>query len=488
MDFLDPKKRRRRDILNVVGYSLIAIALLFAVRILFYQASGYGLDKEGKVVQSGLLFAASTPSPAEMRINGVLNKAKTNARLSLVSGQYSISYSKAGYRTWQNRFTMDGGGIVRLDYATLFPTQLVTTVTKKYTANVGLTTQSPDRRWLLVQLPGSDAQFDLYDLKNPKLAPTQLQVPTGLTTEGTANSWELEEWSNDNQHVLLNHIHDGTNEFILLDRTDATKSVNLNNLLGVNPTKLSLIDKKYDRYYVYDAAAQTLKTSRLDAPTPQTYLTDVLQYQSYGSDVMLYASSKTTTPGKVGIVLLMSNKSYFLREVSGNTNYLLNLTKYSGDWYVALGAQSENKVYVYKNPDSQLSSSLGLLVPVSVLKTTAPNRLTFSSNARFIAAENGSQFSAYDAEVDKTYSYDTHKTLDAPQQYASWMDGNRLMYVSAGKLVVFDFDHANMQTLSASDPSHLAFFAPNYKYVYTLAPATDGQQLSSTALFTPADL
>lgn len=489
MDFLDPKKRRRRDILNIVGYGLIAIALVFAVRILFYQASGFGIDKDGKVVQSGLVFVASSPSGAEVRINGVLDKARTDARLSLVSGNYNISYSREGYHSWQQTVDVDGGKIVRLDYATLFPKKLVTTNVKKYGGAVGLATQSPDRRWLLVQQPGSETVFDQYDLKNPKLAPTQLTVPESVITKGTTDSWTLGEWSNDNEHVLLSHIHDGATEFIMLDRTDMTKSVNLNKLLSVNPTKISLVDKKYDRYYLFDASAQTLQTARLDSPTPEAYLSNVLEYQSYGDDVMLYASSKTTTNGKVGIVLLLGGKSYFLREVSGNTSYLLNLTQYDGKWYVAIGAKSENKVYVYKDPNVQLGSNLGLLVPVSVLKTAQPTRLSFSSNARFIMAENASQFSVYDAEVNKAYQYDTKLPLDAPQQYANWMDGSRLMYVSGGKLVVFDFNHTNIQTLTAADPAHTPFFIPNYRSVYQVAPAAAGSQsLTSTALRTPADL
>jgi hypothetical protein len=489
MDFLDPNKRRRRDILNIVGYGLIAIALVFAVRILFYQASGFGIDKNGKVVQSGLVFVASSPSGADVRINGVLNKAQTDARLSLVSGNYSISYSREGYNTWQQSINVDGGKIVRLDYATLFPKKLVTVDVKKYAGTVGFATQSPDRRWLLVQQPGSETVFDQYDLKNPKLAPTQLTVPETVITKGAADSWVLGEWSNDNKHVLLNHVHDGVSEFVILDRTDTTKSVNLNTLLGVNPTKISLVDKKYDRYYLFDAAAQTLKTAQLDAPSPQAYLADVLEYQSYGDDVMLYASSKTTTNGKVGIVLLLGGKSYFLREVSGNTTYLLNLTQYDNKWYVAIGAKSENKVYVYKDPNIQLSSNLGLLVPAGVLKTVQPTRLSFSSNARFIMAENGSQFAVYDAEVNKAYQYDTKLPLDAPQQYANWMDGSRLMYVSGGKLVVFDFNHANTQTLAAADPAFTPFFIPDYRSVYQLVPAAAGSQtLTSTALRTPADL
>jgi hypothetical protein len=489
MDFLDPKKRRRRDILNIIGYGLIAIALVFAVRILFYQASGFGLNKNGKVIQNGLVFVASSPSGAQVRVNGELNKAQTNARLSLESGNYSFNFSREGYHPWQQSVNLDGGKIVRLDYATLFPKKLVTTSVKKYTGATGLTTQSPDHRWLVVQQPGSETVFDVYDVKNPKPLTTTITIPETIITKGAADGWALDEWSNDNQHVLLSHIHDGVTEFILVDRVDPTKSVNLNSTLGVNPTKISLVDKKYDRYYVFDAAAQTLKKATLTAPTPENYLTDVLEYQTYSDDVVLYASSKTTTPGKVGIVLLLGGKSYFLREVSGGTTYLLNLTQYNHNWYVAIGAQSENKVYVYKNPNEQLNSNLGLLVPVNVLKTPAPSKLTFSNNARFIMEENGTQFSVYDAEEDESFTYDTKLPLDAPQTFATWMDGQRLMYVSSGKLVVFDFNYTNVQTLVANDPSHLPYFVPNYRYVYNVAPVNGAtQELTSTALRTPADL
>jgi hypothetical protein len=167
----------------------------------------------------------------------------------------------------------------------------------------------------------------------------------------------------------------------------------------------------------------------------------------------------------------------------------VNLTQYDNAWFVAIGAKSENKVYLYRNPNVQLNSVRGQLVPISVLKTSAPSKLSFSSNSRFVMAENGSEFSVYDAEVSKTYHYDTKLPLDAPQPHANWMDGARLTYVSGGKLVVFDFDNTNTQTLIAADANYTPFFTPNYRTVYTVAPPANATQLlTSTALRTPADL
>src|SRR3954470_8106032 len=101
MDFLDPKKRRRQAIMLMSGYVLIGIGLVIATVVLFYQAYGFGLGKNGKVVQNGLVFVGTTPSGAQIRLNGVLNKAQSNSRLSLLSGNYHIALDRTGYRPWQ---------------------------------------------------------------------------------------------------------------------------------------------------------------------------------------------------------------------------------------------------------------------------------------------------------------------------------------------------------------------------------------------------
>lgn len=489
MDFLDPKRRRRHAIILLTGYVFITIAIIFALRILYLIAYGYGLGKDGNVVQNGLVFVASTPSGAQINLNNVPNKAKTNARLSLVSGMYNMTLSRDGYRSWQQTFSLEGSSVERLDYPFLFPTSLSTKQIKKYEANPQLATQSPDRRWLLVKTPASQLSFDLYDLKSLTAAPTPIAIPAAVLSNGATQSWTLVEWADDNVHVLLSHIYDGKNEYILVDRTDPAKTLNLNQTLAVNPTKITLLNKKYDQYYLYDAATQQLQNASLGAPTPVPYLENVLAYQTYGSNVVLYASSKTATNGKVAIDLFQDNKSHLLREVTANSTYLLNLTQYNGSWYVAAGASSENKVYIYKNPVTQLNSRLGVLVPIYVLKTANPNFLAFSANARFIMDENGSNFSVYDAEYDKGYRFDTQAPLDVPQAHASWMDGHRLDYVSAGKLLVFDFNSTNKQTLVAANPAYVPFFSPDYKYVNLLAPGKDSPQaLNRTPLRTTEDL
>jgi len=493
MDFLDPRQHRRHVLMIYVGYAVIGLAILIGTIILMNIAYGFGLGKNGQVVQNGFMYLSTYPSGADIRLNGKLQNAKTNARLSLPGAAYHVQLDRDGYKSWQRDIVLEGGSVMRFDYPLLIPSNLKTTDIKSYTTAPTLAVQSPDRRWLLVQHTDDQSAFDMYDLKSfdsktLKQTVTSIAIPADLITSGSNSSWQLGEWSTDNQHVLLQHLVDGKTEFIVVDRTDPTKSINLTDTLKVSPTKVTLRDKKYDQYYLYDATSQILSTASLNDPAPVTLLDHVLNYQSYGSDIVLYASSNASSSDKVAINLLQGGKTYSLRETTAGTNYLLNITRYSGSWYVAVGASSENKVYIYKNPVNQLSSKLGVLTPVYILKTEAPTYLAFSSNAQYIMDENGTKFSVYDAEYDKGYTYDAGAPIDTPQQHASWMDGNRLTYVSGGKLLIFDYDHTNAQTLVTANPNYLPFFDTAYKFVDVLNTGASGKTtLINTSLRIPAD-
>ncbi len=501
MEFLDPKKQRAHLIRLMIGYVLIGIALILTTIILLYQAYGFGI-RNGEVIQNGLVFVSSTPSPANISINGKFRSETTNTRLLLEAGQYNVELTRNGYRTWKRAITVDGGVVVHFDYPFLFPSKLITNTVKKYAAKPQLITQSPDRRWVLVQT-GDFNNFEMYDSQNPTKAPTTVTIPTSVfgTTAG-ANTLQLVEWSNDNKHVLLQHTSNNngaqSSEYILVDRTAPASSQNLTKVLGQNPTKIELANKEYDSYFLYNQADQTLSTASLSGPTPQSVLDHVLAFKTYGDNVVLYATTQGAKSGKVAIKLLDSNQTFLLREVEPSSAYMLNLTQYSGDWFVGVGSSVEGRTYVYKNPAQTLRDKpQNPLVPVQVLKVPNANFISFSDNARFIMVENGTQFAVYDAENDKGYAYTLPDPMDQPQVHAKWMDGHRMMYVSNGKVVVFEFDNANHEVLNAADPNYLPIFDTDYKYIFTMADQTSKDAsgatttqpaFTSTALRIPADM
>lgn len=494
MDFLDPKKRLQHTVILFTGYLLIGVAIVIATIILLYQAYGFGLGKNGTVIQNGLLFFSSQPHPAQIILNGTPAKVRTNSRLVVPAGIYKVQISRAGYRSWQRTIEVDGGSVQHYDYPFLIPTTLASAKLQAFTTAPALATQSPDRRWLMIEQPDSLTDFSVRDLKNPTKAPVTISLPANLITKGGSESWTLDSWADDNQHVVLIHSVDGKAEYVLLDRAAPEQSINLSQTLGLGTSapKLTLIDKKYDQYYLYTADG-LLQTASLRAPTAVTILAHVLAFQSYGNDTILYATAEGQPAGKVAVKLQAGSATYTVRTLpAGSPAYLLDLTKYSGVLYVAVGATSDSRIYIYKDPVGQLAGQTKqVAVPLQVLHVTQPNYLSFSSNAQFIVAENGQQFGVYDIENSKGYIYSLTKALDAPQAHASWMDGNRLTYVSNGTLQFVDYDSTNQQALVPMNPAYVPFFGPDYRYVYELAPAAAGSadtNLNQTALLLPADL
>ncbi|HSH55858.1 MAG TPA: hypothetical protein VK983_03460, partial [Candidatus Limnocylindrales bacterium] len=227
----------------------------------------------------------------------------------------------------------------------------------------------------------------------------------------------------------------------------------------------------------------------------QPIVNGLLAFESYGSDKILYVTETGAANGKVNTMLLDGETTYKIREHPAGSSYLLGLVRYDGNWIVTTGAAADNRVYVYKNPQAiRKAGKQEFLVPLRVLKVQSPNYLAFSSNTQLLMVQGGNAFATYDIENDRSYDFTTTEPLDAPAQHATWMDGHRIVYVSGGKLVVFDYDNTNRRTIAIMNAGTLPFFDRDYRNLYVLrtdagAPGAPSKTvLSGTSLLTPADL
>lgn len=483
MDFLDPKKDFRHKILLFSGYFLISIAILIGTIILLYESYGYGINQNGQVIQNGLVYLSSTPNPASIYVNGKY-KTTTNTSFTLPSGIYNFSLYLSGYRTWNRQIEIDGGSIVYFDYPLLIPNKLKTQEVKSYNGAPPIFSQSPNKQLLLVMIPNSKYNFDLYNLNNLTQAPSQISLPSNTVSNATSSeSWQIVSWANDNQHVLLKHIYDGKTEYILFNTTNPNQSLNLTQTFNTTPfDSISLVNNNYDQYYLLNSSTQTLYEVSLSNPTqPTIVLNNVINFDPYLTNTILYATSKGAPSNEVFIEEKVGNSYYHIKTLVGGTTYLLNEASYNGVIYVACGAESENKVYIYRDPVSQLNNNPKQMpVPSQVLFVKNPNYLSFSDNAQFIMAENGSQFGVFDIVNQHGYNYNSVLPLQSPQAHATWMDGDRLSYVSGNKLVMFEYDHNYAQTLETASPNYSAFFDPNYKYIINVAQNQKNSNFSIT--------
>jgi len=488
MDYLDPEKQRQHSILLLVGYVCVTIAVVIATVILVYQAYGFGIDRSGTVIQNGVVFVSSQLKSSTIYVNGV-KKDQTNARLALPADIYTLRLTRPGYIDWQRKIEVDGGSVTHFDYPFLIPKAVKTSPLANLGAVPTLSTQSPDRRWLLLNLAADPQNFQLYDLKNPTKPAEQLSLPAAAATKPAAGEqWQLAEWADDNVHVLLKHIVDGKTEFVLLNRDSPDQSVSLNQTLNADPTTITLSNKKYDQYYLYNESDHSLQTASLRTPTPAPLLSNVLAYKTYGDNQVVFVTSSDAPTGKVLLKFLDGTKTTELRSLPASGHYLVDYATYDGTPYLIAGATDEGKVYIYRDPIAQLAGkNQRVIVPLQVLRVPAADYESFSSNAQYVMVEHANQIAVYDLLNKNGYNYNLAAGLDAPQPHAIWMDGNHLSYVSHSTLQILDFDQQNQHNFVAASALATPFFAPDYKFVYTLVSTSNGASLTSTSLLSPAD-
>lgn len=493
MDFLDPNKKRSNKIKLYLGYFLIAIAISMGVLILLFINAGYRLDGDGNVTQNGLLFVDSRPSGANVYVEGIYSKYKdddqTNTKFDLREGRYRVTIQKEGYRSWQREMSVEGGSVERLAYPFLFPEKLESTDMKTYQSAPKIVSSSPDRKWIVAQQPDNFLSFDVFNASEPEKPPTSFTVPSALLTVAkSSQSLEVIEWSSDNTNILAKHTFDDQTEFVIINKDKPESSININTLTGQKPFEVTLKDRKADQLYLHMAPDGLLQTIDIKTGTLTPLVAKTFDYKSHGDDMLVYVAL-SLKPDVVSVRIKTNDKDYELRELPANTTYVTDVARFDNSWYVVVGAASDNKVYVYKDPLSILTSANPKKSMFArTLRINNPKEVSFSANTRIVAAQSDQEFAVFDAETDRQYRYTINDTFDTNRP-VEWMDGHRLATSTAGTVLIFDFDGINQQKLMPINAATDVMFDRDYENAFTLTPSgQDGKAaLVKTKLLVSGD-
>jgi hypothetical protein len=484
MDFLDPRRRRSHRRRLFIGYALMSIMIAIGTMIILYLAYGYDIDrKTGGLIQNGIVFVDSKPSGATIYLNDVRQGSRTDTRMVLPAGTYTVRLEADGYRNWERTINLEGGQIQQLVYPFFLPTILKTTDVSVYDTLPSLATQSPDRRWVLVQKPGQTYQFDVFDLNDPNKAPLVMTIPPAvLSVPGAASSLEIVEWSTDNRHVLIKRTYDQDTEYIMLDREDTAETININKVLGITPVFITLRDKKADQFYYLDAVPGVLRSANTANKTLSAPLaSDVLAYKAYADDVIVYATQAGAEAGKTDFKIIERDKVYALKSVNQSDSYFMDVARYDSEWYYVVGGSKDNMVFVYENPVPSLKQgSKTPLIIAAILRFEDPRFVSFSANAQYISLQNGTKFLTVDLEDRRQYRFTLEHAIDSATKVA-WMDGHRFVFTVNNQSHIIEFDGSNEETLVTSELTPGPFFDRNYDNVFTFEPS---KQVSTKKAFT----
>ncbi len=489
MEFLDPvaKKRHLRNLF--IGYGLLTVLIGLSTYLLILMATGLDFfNLKGEVIQNGLLFVDSQPDGAQVSLNGKPESRKTNGKYVLGGDDYNVQVKLDGYRSWQKRVSVLSGRVKNVRYIKLIPDKLSPGIVEPLDANLGFVSQSPDKRWLVVQTINGQAGLSVYDLNSsaPKAVAATLPIDKLVSEDGLLGSLKVNEWADDNRHFLIQQtLPSGRKIFLLVDRQTPAEAVNLNTDLASDPTSLILRSKKYDQYYLLFAESGELKRADLKSKTVAPALLDqVLAFETYGDDLIAYATTKDSLNGETAVKIYDGSKSYTLANTAfaSDGHYFLDIASYQGNWYYMVGSSATDKVLIYRNPLNFIAASEPkAATPSVVLKTGgAIERAGFSESMRLASIFSRKQIAVYDFEDAILTKANVSQLSDASQ--LSWADDFHYAYSDGTKYHLVEFDGQNDQALVEGRPGLNYFFNKDQSKLFTIADLSGNTVLESTSL------
>ncbi len=497
MDYLDPKKKQAHKARLLIGYVLFGIAIAFATTILVYLANGYYIDRNtGEVIQNGLVYLDSKPGGAKITLNGVLQRGRTDARLVIPSGTYNFGLSKDGYRNWSRSLTLEGGSLRSLTYARLIPESLETSLGSTLRTLPANSSQSIDRKWVVVSYIEEPLKLDLLDTSLPDVAPVNMTIPSTVVTKGDDGVLKVIEWAEDNRYFLASYENSVSTDYLLIDRENPAQTINVGNALGNNKVKISLQDRKRDSFFAYDSQTKSLSIATLSSGiSPSPLLTNVIEYKTFGADWVIYITSSTES-GYVEARFMREDKDILIKKLREDKNYLLELSRIGTAPIMAIGSPVENRVVVYNDPEDYLNHNSNSAIPVAttVLRVETPLGISISDDSSVVMAWGAKNFASHEFNADRSYNFSVGEELNLNQN-VRWLDGQHFLFSGMGVQNIMDFDGSNRYSLVSSTNVFGGFFSKDFKLLYALNPPILNEkgvvvtqpQLTITNMLVPAD-
>lgn len=473
--------KRKQLLQRVIIYSAMSLAVVTLVSVLVFFMLGYQFNRNaGTIEQGGLVQFNTSPSGAEVIIDGKNLGTRTPSRKTMVAGQHFISMERTGYKAWQKSIEVMPGTVLWLTYARLVPNELDPVNVADFDT-VTSTAASPNRQQFAIKTDASLPQFRLADLTRDDVELETITLPAGSYTAPApemTQSFTLVEWDASSRYILMKHVYDDSKvEWIVADTQDIDNTKNVTTLLGVNLTKL--VFKDNDPSILYALIDGNIRRINLNAETLSGPLvSNIAEFSVFDNTTITYVTKRdpATNMRSVGYLSEGANKPRTIRAYSDKMDVPLRLAmgKYFSDVYIALAY--DETVEIMKGPlprsDSKDPSAFTAVSTMAI--PGGAQSLSIRTNGRFVMAQSANGYVVHDIELDKTTST-VVKGATASSREPRWIDPYTIWSDLNGTLRLYEFDGANQHDIMPVAPGFSATYSPSAKYMYSIAKSKDGE-------------
>ena len=485
------RRSRKKEITRrILVYTIMTLTMLALLVVLTYRILGYQFNFSTRTIErTGLVQYDSFPRGAWVQVDGKRYE-QTRTKNSVLPGVRQFSMRLNGYHDWQKTLSIEAGTVTWLSYARLVPVEknIVEAGTMGQLESIQ---QSPDRRYMFGVRTGSDGSLesvlvDVRDSRQPKttvsLLPTETLTGFSEGSDATQHELSVVRWDNASRHVLLKHVYTGTvhgNEWLWVDRENPEAVVNLSTLTNLAVTDVQ--PGKDGEVYILQENGDVRRLTISNGTMSRPLLAGVSSFGMYNASTMYYAGIQNEK-SIVGVWRDSWTVPTIIRTSAGQEPPRIAVSNYFYQDTVAVSDGATVTIYRGTLPTSVRDKETLIENVFATFTLNRPiERLTISSNGRFIVAEDEQGFVTYDLEL-KSVSQQSQKHNGSNIQ---WLDEYHIWRVNnTGMLLMQEFDGVNSYELMPIDGRYTALLTHDGRYVYGFIRGEDGnvtlQRLSMT--------
>ena len=494
---MNTKTKKIRNARIIATDIFMLIAVIAIVFIMMLIAMGFSFTDNGRIEQSGLVEISSRPSSAKVTIDGKELFSTTEVNKLLATGSHDIKITKTGYDTWNYTINIEAGLTTTIDWVRLFPLNPEIANVDTFDKKLSIASVSESRRSILVA-EDKATTFSVLNLQDEKLkevAKIKFQDLLGELGEGetaaTANDFKVVAWNSNDTRILVSHQKGDTNEWIVVNTSEPTKSINITKLYNKDFAKLLFANDAATNLWALTAEGELSELNTNSTAAPIAVATNVKQMINNGDTVIYVAPSKDLVFDSYGNetsstktteseedtesdIKAATDKIFVYNEGeidstaiadlgSANPTVILDTgTYWSKDWLVY---NLNDKLIIRKGsyPIYNKTQDSDFAIVKEVELGYVPSIATHNSDQRIIVAANGADIYTYDI----IYTTERKYQSDIELTNLNWLD-DFLYWQSKDKtIVVRDFNGDNRRELLSDVLEELPItISANNRYLY----------------------
>lgn len=429
------------------------VAVLFAIACVFFilSAKGYNFKFEGshlRVEKTGMIIVASHPSGAEIYLDGKRVSGNALPFFStkidgLLPGDYRLTLKKEGFQTWEKKLRVLPEAVTWADYALLFPQEKTTEKISLPSEKIGKIIRSDSSDYSLLQTVDKKSAPNFLVINNSNGEVSDLQL-SALLLGNLLSDVEVVDWSENRKLILLRAKKADAFGYYLIDTT-ARKIVDVAQAFKISFDALSfnqtdsnlLLGIKSGGLYIVNLSASSVSTT-----------VDLNVLTAIGREGKLYYI-KSNLAGKNLIQANIdgTNKLTITSAVPEGTAFEI---KIGGNQRIALYSRTAKTLHVIEKENNRYQ-----------LLTLGTNIDEFGWANERLFFKGGDSFQVTDFEKEKDWQISLKDCSGI-----SWYDNHHLIAKNSGKIVVMDFDGANIVSFEKSTKNFPILFSKENKNIF----------------------